>query len=131
MTKFGEFMKQRENAASAYCRGEADAVLALSTTRKPAGFFGPDGKAVRGPEPVRQAYEAGAAQFGSDGESLFEVQQAAEGGDIAYWSGLQRAIVELNGRSVPMDLRVTELFRREDGEWKLVHRHADMLKSDQ
>ena len=131
MTKFSEFMKQRENAASAYCRGEGDAVLALTTTRKPAGFFGPDGKAVRGPEPVRQVYEAGAAQFGKDGESQFEVYQAAEGGDIAYWSGLQRAIVELNGRSVPMDLRVTELFRREDGEWKLVHRHADMLKSDQ
>src|SRR5690349_10847739 len=99
MTRFSEFMKQRENAASAYCRGEcrgeAEAVLALSTVRKPAGFFGPDGKALRGPEPVRQAYEAGAAQFGSDGESQFEIYQAAEGGDIAYWSGLQRAIVEL------------------------------------
>jgi len=29
---------------------------------------------------------------------------------------------------VRMNLRVTELFRFADGQWKLFHRHADMLE---
>lgn len=130
MTDFREFMKRREAAASAYCRGEGGDVDAISTDTAPATFFGPDGKAVSGPRSVKDAYAAGARQFGKDGKSNFEVVHSAEGGDIAYWSGVQRATVEMKGKSMPMDLRVTELFRRENGEWKLVHRHADVLKQD-
>jgi ketosteroid isomerase-like protein len=29
-------------------------------------------------------------------------------------------------RVVDMRIRVTELFRRVDGKWRLIHRHADM-----
>jgi ketosteroid isomerase-like protein len=35
----------------------------------------------------------------------------------------------MDGKSTPMTLRITELYRNEDGHWKLVHRQADMLKA--
>lgn len=54
----------------------------------------------------------------------------AADGDLAFWTGIQRAKVEIGGRLLTMDLRVTELFRREVGEWKLVHCHADMPEKE-
>ena len=31
---------------------------------------------------------------------------------------------------IEMALRLTELYRREDGAWRLVHRHADSLTDE-
>jgi ketosteroid isomerase-like protein len=31
----------------------------------------------------------------------------------------------------PYTLRVTQIYRREDGEWKVVHRHGDQLSTGQ
>lgn len=129
MSTFDRFLKTREAAATAYTRGSGDEVAALSTVTEPATFFGPEGGVMRGAATIAGAYRASASKFGSRGMSELNVMQMAEGGDIAYWAGVQNATLEMNGKLVPMSLRVTELFRREGGEWKLVHRHADALRN--
>ncbi len=129
---FKEFLKLREKASLAFVNGDIAPLDAVSTHTSPATIFGPAGDYVEGARKVNSANAEGAAHFQPEGESKFEVLQIAAEGDVAWWAGIQRASVRAKGKpnAAPMDLRVTEAFRREDGEWKLVHRHADPLKSE-
>jgi ketosteroid isomerase-like protein len=129
---FEQFMKRREDAARAYVNGDAEPVSRISTQISPATFFHPNGDYEQGAEQVSSRYVRDAEHFESDGDSRFEVLQMAASDGIAYWVGFQRATARLKGKpeGVPMSLRVTEVFRREGDEWKLIHRHADSLASE-
>ncbi len=126
---FGQFMKTREAAASAYVNGDAGPLAGITTDRSPATFLGPGGGWLQGADDVASSYARGARSFQPNGESRLEVLQSDESGDLAFWTGIQHAKVQPEGRDgpTPMDLRITEVFRREGGAWKLVHRHADPL----
>ena len=54
---------------------------------------------------------------------------SGQSGDLAYTISIERSEVRIIGQDKPaaMPLRVTHLFRKEDGEWKMIHRHADPL----
>lgn len=129
---FEQFMKRREDAARAYVGGNAVPLGRLVAHVSPATFFGPQGGYCQGADDVWTTYERGAAQFESDGDSSFEILQMVASDSIAYWVGFQRAKARMRGstEAIPMHLRVTEVFRREGGEWQLVHRHADTLASE-
>jgi ketosteroid isomerase-like protein len=48
-------------------------------------------------------------------------------GDMAYTVGHEHTRASVNGEPRQYTLRVTQVYRREDGEWKVAHRHADAL----
>jgi ketosteroid isomerase-like protein len=51
---------------------------------------------------------------------------ARQAGDMAYTLGFERFNGSIAGRPVePVTVRVSHIYRREDGGWKIVHRHAD------
>lgn len=128
---FEQFMQRREEASRAYVQGDAEPLSRIVARVSPATFFPPRGGYTHGATEVASTYERDAALFAPGSDSSIEVLDMAVSDGIAYWVGFMRSTVRMRGNAepIPMNLRVTEVFRREDDEWKLVHRHADMLMS--
>lgn len=55
----------------------------------------------------------------------FELVAAGASGDMAYTVGYEHNEVVVDGRRRTYTLRATHVYRREDGQWRTVHRHAD------
>jgi NAD(P)H-dependent FMN reductase/ketosteroid isomerase-like protein len=130
-TDLSAFLQQRRQLALDYVNGDGEPLRQILARQDPVTFFPPTGGAQTGAEAVTQRYMSDARHFSGPGESRMELLQS-DAGQLAFWAGIQSARVRLAGRQQPVDmrLRVTEVFRIEAGEWRLIHRHADMLSQD-
>jgi len=129
---FQSFLVQRTAAAEAYVNGDPQPVDKLVPSSGEATFFSPMGESVSGAASVGERYRRDAGTFRSGGESRLDFLQKGSSGDLGFWTGYQIARVRMGERQEPIEMRirVTEVFRRMDGEWKMIHRHADMAKQE-
>jgi ketosteroid isomerase-like protein len=111
-------------ADTALHNGDAAPRIAIWSHEDPVTVFGA-ALTVSGWTEVQQLFESLASQF-SNGEYEYEVVASGVSGDLGYIAGIEHSKASVGG--APPDayeLRVTTILRREDGEWKVVHRHAD------
>ena len=57
----------------------------------------------------------------------FELQSYDVVGDMAYTAGLEHTSASVDGQPRTYTLRVTQVYRRESGEWRVAHRHGDTV----
>jgi ketosteroid isomerase-like protein len=118
-------------AEEALHNGDVTPRLEMWSRQEPLTVFG----ALRGAngwDEVSQSFRWVASRFSNCTAFNFDLVAAGVSGDLAYTVGYERCSRSWNGGPVESTtLRVTHVYRRENGEWKVVHRHADPPPIDQ
>jgi ketosteroid isomerase-like protein len=120
-------------ALDEFMKGNPEPVQRLFSHREDATLANPQGPAVRGWGHVAEAMER-AASTRRDGRFIgFETLAKHATPELAYVVELEHLEAKIYGGEdiTPYTLRVTMIFRPEDGEWKMVHRHADPITTPQ
>jgi len=121
--------RQSRNAVAAIFRGDSQPARALFSDREDVTLGNPFGPFALGRKQLEEALERAASNY-RDGE-VTDVELVATyvSGDLACVVEVERGRAKVGGGQeiFPLALRATSLFRLEDGEWKLVHRHADPI----
>jgi ketosteroid isomerase-like protein len=105
--------------------GDVGPRMALWSHREPVTLFGAalSGQGWAELEPL---FERLATTFSGSRSLDYEVLAAGASGDLGYVVAIEHTVAGLRGAApAPYALRVTTVLRREDDEWKVVHRHAD------
>jgi ketosteroid isomerase-like protein len=85
----------------------------------------PIGGREDGWDQVRRSWEQ-VAQLSSDGKVGLKDQLIRVAGEVAYEMGTEHGQFSLSGQRVSIEQRVTNIYRRESGVWKIVHHHSDV-----
>jgi ketosteroid isomerase-like protein len=120
-----------EQALAAMGSGDPAPYTALWADHDDVTLFGAWGPIERGFAPVTRTFNWVASRF-SGGALVPRHEVIGYSGDLAYTVGFERGEVRVDGSEpVGMTLRVTHVLRRIDGNWRIVHRHADFPPPDQ
>jgi len=131
-TFLASFLPRQVEADRAIHNGDMAPRMEIWSHADPVTLFGAFGPCNSGWDQVSRTFHWVASRFSSGTEFAFDLVAAGISGDLAYTVGYERSLRAVDGGPVePSTLRVTHVYRREDGEWKIAHRHADFLPVDQ
>lgn len=131
-SSFRAFLPRWEEAQSRFINGDPALWKQHASHRDDVtilGAFGGHGE--KGWETVGARYDWASSQYKGGGATMIvEYLSVVISGDLAITVGIERqegARVGDQQSPARRALRATQIFRREGGDWKLLHRHADPL----
>jgi ketosteroid isomerase-like protein len=130
---FDTVVEQYQRALGEFVKGNPEPVKMVFSHREDVTLANPLGPVARGWEQVAATGER-AASLLRDGEIVaFDIVAKYVTPELAYIVWVERNKAKVGGRQdvAPIALRVTTIFRPEDGTWKVVHRHADPITTAQ
>ncbi len=133
MSELDELIEENHRWVGEFIKGNVEPAKKMYSHREDVSLAGPQPTAHRGTAPISGGWEQvsqtldSANAYFREGEIVgFENIAKYIDGDLAYTVEVERFKARVGGGQLaPIALRVTSIFRREEGTWKLVHRHAD------
>jgi ketosteroid isomerase-like protein len=122
-------LEEYHRAGREITNGNPGVYKQLYSRRDDVTLANPFGPPVRGWTEVSATLDRAAGNY-RDGEVVgFENVATGIGSDLAYTVEVESYRARVGGADeiVPVAVRVTTIFRREEGMWKVVHRHADPI----
>jgi ketosteroid isomerase-like protein len=126
-----ELVPRQEAADDALHNGDPEPRMELWSHASPVTVLGAFGVVAKGWDEVSETFRWVAGEFHHGDSFRLEVIAAGVSGDLAYTVGYEHSVVSRDGGPAkPNRLRVTHVYRRENGGWRIVHRHGDGLESN-
>jgi ketosteroid isomerase-like protein len=128
-----QLIEEHHLAQGEFVKGNPEPVKELFSHRDDVTLANPLGPPARGGDEVAKTIEHAASTI-RDGEITgFEIVSKQVTAELAYVVEIERVKAKMGAREeiTPFALRVTMIFRPEEGEWKVVHRHADPITTPQ
>ncbi|MFB6080247.1 MAG: nuclear transport factor 2 family protein [Haloferacaceae archaeon] len=104
--------------------GDAEPMSEVWSHRDDVTTMHPIGGREVGWDAVKEPWRA-IADISENGEVTVTDRLLRVVGDLAYELATERASVTVAGHPLDVEHRATNVYRREDGEWKIVHHHTD------
>jgi ketosteroid isomerase-like protein len=129
-----ELIERYDLALGEFVKGDPEPVKELFSGKDDVILANPLGPPALGKDEVSKTIEHAATTI-RDGEIIgFEIISKYVTDELAYVLRIERQEAKMGASEeiTPFALRVTMIFRpEEEGEWKVVHRHADPITTAQ
>ena len=124
-----ELLERYQQALHAVVRGDTEPQKMLWSRRDDVTLANPILAPARGWADVEVALDRAVSQLREGEPVQFERISEYATQDLGYVLWIERTRLKMGGADEmrPISLRVTTIFRREDGDWRIIHRHADPI----
>jgi ketosteroid isomerase-like protein len=126
MDSFDQAEERYHAAILEFVKGDPGPVTQMISQREDVVLCNPLRPFARGPREVAETTERAASHL-ANGDCEFERVTAFATAELAYTVEIERFRATVDGEDGSGALRVTTIFRLEDGDWRIAHRHADPI----
>ena len=106
--------------------GDAGPRRAIWSRNEPVSVLGA-WRNAQGQAEVEVLFDYLSTSFSDCTSYAFELLAYDVVGDMAYTAGLEHTSASVDGEPRSYTLRATQVYRRENGEWRVAHRHGDTV----